>query len=331
MRGFAGCGVAAHRGHPGQGEPAIRSDGARHASRDPPAASPADSSDPDPGITTHASAFHQPKLASADGHNDRTNPTRAFGKAPSARVIDAAPPRRAPLRLAGRSTSRRAIWVAGEREGSVATTRLFSARAGGRRRALTLSRCPVIGARCRDEGRRPENRSDSARVPTGAGGADVAVPRSGLRGSGRVHRSRQLRDQHPGRLGVWLRAGVGRGGREYRGDRDPDAVGEARPGQRSQPPGAHPRRRPALGGPSRLGGSGDRGDGDRPRRAARGRAGRATADGDPPVPGDDHRRRRDRAPAGPATARGADVRGGDCGAHCRDWRQLSGGDNHGQA
>ena len=140
--------------------------------------------------------------------------------------------------------------------------------------------------------------------PAGAAGA-------GVRRRGRVHRSRQLRDQHRGRREVRLPARLGDRRRQPHGDARAVPVGQGRHRDRPEPAGAVPGAPAAAGHVGPVGAGGDHRDRHRSRRVRRGGhraqpAVRRTAVRRRP----DHRGRRVRHPRA-AAARLPALRAGD--------------------
>ena len=91
---------------------------------------------------------------------------------------------------------------------------------------------------------------------------------SGVRGRGRLHRSRQLRDQYPGWRQVRLCAAVGRAARQPDGDAGAVPLGQAGGGHVSESPRAVPRAPSTVDERRPVGSGGGHGDGDRCRRVS---------------------------------------------------------------
>ncbi len=124
---------------------------------------------------------------------------------------------------------------------------------------------------------------------------DMVVPRPGVRGCCRLCRSRELRDEHPGRVGGRLYAWSGSSWRRT-SPRWPSSSSRRSSGW------SPAETCPSTSGNARHGGSSSgvarrrgRRNGDRPRRVAWRGARIAAADRHPALPGDDYRRRRGRS------------------------------------
>ena len=132
-----------------------------------------------------------------------------------------------------------------------------TAAPGGAAGARRGQRPDHVRGRRRPPGRGPGRRCRQAlaRRQAPRAQAAVAVPRPGLRRLGRLHRSRQLRDEHRLRRPVRLHAALGRPRGEPDRDGRADAVGEARDRHRQEPARALPCRsfpaRPRSGSGSR--------------------------------------------------------------------------------
>ncbi len=150
----------------------------------------------------------------------------------------------------------------------------------------------------------------------------LALPRPRLRRRRRLHRPRQLRDQHRRRRQVRLPAALGDPLGQPDRDGRPDPVGEARHRDRQEPRRALPRALLAPHLDRALDPGRDRRDGDRHRRGRRRRARPQPALRHPALPGrGDRRRRRLRDPRPAADGLPA-ARGRDHGAGRRRRRLL---------